>query len=105
MKNWDAAKRKRRIGRKHRRDRAAAILPIVKALCERYVIQMSSNDHGYQFRKAEYVVLWNPGTNKVNIQYTLPGHGDTVQFRPDPRRARSEPKIVEALFRLIEVTR
>jgi hypothetical protein len=78
-------------------------MPAVKALCERYAIRMDVNDHGYQFRKSEYVVLWNPGTNKVSIQYTLPGHGNTVQFSPDLKLGR--PKIVEALLRLIEVTR
>jgi hypothetical protein len=103
MQNWDAAKRRRQVGRKHRRDRAAVIMPAVKALCERYAIRIDVNDHGYQFRKAEYVVLWNPGTNKVSIQYTLPGHGNTVQFSPDPKLGK--PKIVEALLRLIEVTR
>jgi len=102
MQNWDAAKRRRQIGRKHRRDRAATIMPAIKALCERYTIQIDVNDHGYQFRKAEYVVLWSPGTNKVSVQYTLSGHGDTVQFRSDPKSGKS--KIVEALLRLIEVT-
>lgn len=103
MQNWDAAKRRRQIGRKHRRDRAAVMMPVIKALCERYAIRMAVNDHGYQFRKAEYVVLWNPGTNKVNIQYTLPGHGNTVPFSSDPKSGKS--KIVEALLRLIEVTK
>jgi hypothetical protein len=103
MSDWDAAKRRRRIGRSHRRDRAAVILPVVKALCERYGICCDVNDHGYQFRKSEYVLLWSPGTNKVSIQYTLPGHGNTVQFSPDPKSGK--PKIVEALLRLIEVTR
>ena len=102
MPNWDAAKRRRRIGRSHRRDRAAVILPVVKALCERYGIRIDVNDHGYQFRKSEYVLLWNPGTNKVSIQYTMPGHGNTVQFGSDSRS--DKPKIVEALLRLIEVT-
>jgi hypothetical protein len=103
MQNWDAAKRRRQIGRKHRRDRAAALMPAVKALCERYRITIDVNDHGYQFRKAEYVVLWSPGTNKVSIQYTMSGHGNTVQFTSDPKSGK--PKIVEALLRLIEVTR
>jgi hypothetical protein len=101
MPHWDAIKRRRRVGRVHRRAKAMEILPAVKTLCERYTIAISCNDHGYQFRKAEYVVLWHPGTNKVVIQYRLRGHGDTVLFAADNQ---SRPKIVEALLRLIKVT-
>jgi len=98
--SWDASKRRRRIGRKHRRELASRLLPAIKLLCERYDIQVDSNDHGFQFRKNEYVLLWSPSTNKVSIQYRLSGHGNTVHFE-----SRSDkPKILEALTKLVEVT-
>jgi len=98
---WKAARRRRRIGRRHRRARANALIPAVRLLCEKYGIDITCNDHGYQFRKGEYVVLWSPSTNKVNIQYTISGHGQTVPFDAG---STDKPKILEALTRLIEVT-
>jgi hypothetical protein len=103
VNDWGALKRRSRLGRKHRRAKAMRLIPALRAICAHYDIDMSCNDHGYQFRKSEYVLLWSPASNKIKVQYRLSGHGDTVPFEVSGARSRN-PKVVLALLKLIEVT-
>ena len=103
VNDWAATKRRRRLGRKHRRVKAMRLIPALRTICAHYGIDMSCNDHGYQFRKNEYVLLWSPSSNKIKVQYRLSGHGDTVPFGVSSARNRN-PKVVLALLKLIEVT-
>jgi hypothetical protein len=59
--------------------------------------------HGFQFVLHEYRINWAPSTNKVSVQYKLPGDGRTVPYTKKGRRGK--PRIVAALRELIDLTR
>jgi hypothetical protein len=98
---WKGIKRLSKLCRRHRRLAAARKLPIIKDFCRRYDIEMLLTDHGYQFRKNEYIVNWSPSTNRVQIQYALPGHNKTVAFEGTGQY--NKPKILVALEEVIEM--
>jgi hypothetical protein len=85
-----------------RLERAKTLVPAVLRLCQQHDVTVVENDHGFQFRKAEYVIVWSPRTNKVLIQYRIKGHGKAGPCR-SKASARAEPKIVQALTSLLEI--
>lgn len=98
---WKSINRLSRLRRKHRRQSALKKVPILQDFCERNGIAMLTTSHGYQFRKAEYVINWSPSTNGVQIQYALPGHNKTVPFLKSGQF--NKPKIMVALEEVIEL--
>ena len=56
--------------------------------------------HGYQFRLREYIINWSPTTNKVKIQYCLPGNGQTVDFKRNGQP--NKPRILVALEEMVD---
>ncbi len=79
---------------------AKKLVPAVLKFCEEHGVEVKENDHGYQFRKAEYVILWSPRTNKVSVQYRIKGHGNTVTFKG---KRSTVSKIMQALKSLAEI--
>lgn len=98
---WKAARKVRKLYKRKRRDRAARLMPQIRLLCETAGISIVRVEHGYQFRRDEYVINWSPSTNRVQIQYALPGHGETVPFI----RRGNEPRIIIALKEVAEIAR
>lgn len=98
---WKAARKVRKLYKRKRGDRAAVILPKIRQLCEAGGIEMLKVEHGWQFRRDEYVINWSPSTNRVQVQYALPGHGETVPFI----RRGPEPRILIALKEVVEIAR
>lgn len=88
---------------RERLERAEKLVPTVLELCEKSNIKVDQNDHGFQFRKAEYVILWSPRTNKIAVQYKVRGHDKTTKFAGDSRAQKS--KIIQALESLLEVSK
>lgn len=62
---------------------------------------MQKTAHGWQFSRDEYVVNWHPSSNKVRVQYRLPGHGETVPFVKSGQPG--QPRIVVALGELLQL--
>jgi hypothetical protein len=98
---WKTARKVRKLYKRRRRDRAACLLPQIRQLCESAGIEMLKVEHGWQFRRDEYVINWSPSTNRVQVQYALPGHGDTVPFI----RRGEVPRIVIALKEVAEIAK
>lgn len=98
---WKTARKVRKLYKRRRRDRAAFLLPQIRQLCESAGIEMLKVEHGWQFRRDEYVINWSPSTNRVQVQYALPGHGDTVPFI----RRGEVPRIVIALKEVAEIAK
>lgn len=76
-------------------------LPALRAYCAEHGISMREVEHGWQFERREYVINWNPATNKVVIQYRLPGHGETIRFTRSGQP--NKPRIVVALEELVSL--
>jgi hypothetical protein len=89
--------------RKSRYCSARRSMSEVSRLCQAHGISMRRTDHGYQFALHEYRINWAPATNKVSVQYRIPGDGRTVSFTKKGRRGK--PRIVIALKELIDLTR
>jgi len=62
---------------------------------------MLSVDGGYQFKYREYVISWLPATNRVLVQYRIPGHNQTVPFTKDGQEGK--PRIQVALEDIIDL--
>ena len=103
MTNWKSAKKIRRIYRKKRKVKSARLLPVLRQMCDAAQISMLEVEHGYQFRRNEYVINWSPTTNKVQIQYALAGHGQTIPFIR--KGSYNKPRIIVAIEELIELVR
>jgi len=99
--DWNELKRRRKRGRSQRRRSAKRYLPRLRKLCASNGVEMSEVDGGYQFRYREYVINWLTSTNRVLIQYRLPGHDRTVTFRRDGKEGK--PRIQVALEELIDL--
>lgn len=100
---WRKVRNRTKVRRKLRRDALKSKMPILKALCNRTGITCVKVEHGYQFRRDEYVINWSPSTNKVSISYTLPGQSHTVPFTKNGLPGK--PRILIALEELIELVR
>jgi hypothetical protein len=100
-------RRRSSLCRKHRLDVSERRLPRLKEFCLRVGIDMRRTEHGWQFRKlgygCEYIVNWSPSTNRVRIQYALPGHGRTVPFTGG-EGGGPKARILVALEELNELT-
>jgi len=102
QKYWEGVKRRSKICRRHRAKAAEGRLASIKEFCLRHGIEMTQTQHGWQFRKNEYVITWAPSSNRVSVQYALPGHGRTVPFAGD---LNGRSKILAALEEVCDVTR
>jgi len=100
---WSGIKRKGKLARKHRCRNARKWMPAIEEICRRAGVVIRNVEHGYQFRRDEYVLTWSPTTNRVSIQYSLPGHSTTVPFKKDGRPGR--PRVLVALEELVEIVR
>lgn len=102
-KYWQAVKRLRKLCKQKRRAIALKRLPLIREYCKITGIQMLKTEHGYQFRKAEYILNWALPSNKIHIQYALPGHSHTVAFMG--KGTQNKPKILVALEEIAELVR
>jgi len=100
--NWSDLKRRRRMGRAQRWKSAVKHVPRLTAFCAEHGVEMRSVDGGYQFRFMEYVIIWFPATNKVLVQYQLPGH-ETVRFEENGQH--NKPRVLVALEEMVDLTR
>jgi hypothetical protein len=75
----------------------------INRLCRDHGINMRRIAHGWQFTLHEYRINWAPSTNKVSVQYVIPGDSRTVPYTKKGRR--NKPRIVIALKELIDLTR
>ena len=100
---WKQVKTLSRLSRQHRQARASSLVPALRDICERAGIEMRGTSHGWQFLRGEYIINWHPSSNKVRVQYRLPGHGRTNAFSRSGEQ--DKPRIVVALEELIEITR
>ncbi len=100
---WKAIRQKKKLCNKLRKKALLKKLPMLRAVCARTGIEMTKTDHGYQFSLLEYVINWSPSTNKVSVQYRLPGASNTVTFARDGEFGK--PRILIALEELYHVTR
>ena len=89
--------------RRNRVQRSNVIFNRVRDLCARNGIRSREIAHGYQFILNEYRINWFPSTNRVNVQYALPGDGSSVSFTK--KGTRDNPRIVVALQELVDLTR
>jgi len=99
---WKGVKRLSKLCKKHRRITFSRKLPLIKEFCKRYGIEMLPTSHGYQFRRAEYIVNWSPSTNRIQVQYSLSGHYKTVPFEGSGKYNR--PKVLIALEEVVEAS-
>ena len=93
----------RQIFRRKRKDKAARMMPVIRHICEAANIAITQVEHGFQFRRDEYVINWSPTTNKVQIQYALPGHGQTLPFLR--KGSFNKPRIIVAIEELANIVR
>ena len=100
---WKGIRRKKKVVKRCRRRALAKRVPLIRAVCVRAGITMTKNSHGYLFRYGYYVLAWSLSTNKITVQYALPGENRTVLFqRPgEPNK----PRILVAIEELIELVR
>lgn len=100
---WKGVRRKKKLCNKLRKKSLLKKLPVLRAVCNRAGIAMTKVEHGYQFSFREYLINWSPSTNKVTIQYRIPGENRTVLFVRDGEP--DKPRILVAIEELINVTR
>lgn len=91
-----------RIVKDWRIKRAKKLVPAIESFCQQHGIAISENTHGYQFRKAEYVLTWNIRTNKVIVQYRISGHDKPAIFKGEA--CQTSPKVLQALQSLAQST-
>jgi hypothetical protein len=99
---WRGIKRLSKLSKLKRKSLAIKRLPLIKDFCASNNITITRIDHGYQFRKSEYIINWCPSSNKVNVQYVLSGHNKTIPFACKPDQ--NKPKILIALESVVDVT-
>lgn len=100
---WRAVRRKSKLIRKIRREVLSQRIPALREYCTRAGVEMLEVAHGWQFRYREYVLNWNPGTNRVAIQYRMPGANRTVPFTH--KGAPGKPRIVVAIEEVLDLVR
>jgi hypothetical protein len=90
---------KTRAQRRKRLIAAAKHLPSICCLCRSSGIHIKKAEHGYVFTYREYRIQWAPSTNKVVVQYDIPGDGNNVPFTKQGQRGK--PRIIVALEELV----
>jgi hypothetical protein len=103
LSNWQSLKRAKRVYKRQRNRAAGKLLPRLKEFCQQNEVEMLEVGHGYQFKLREYVLNWSPSTNKVQVQYRLSGHGNTVRFARAGQPGK--PRVVVALEEMIALVR
>lgn len=100
---WKGIRRKKKVVKRCRRRALSKRIPLIREVCARAGIDMKKGAHGFIFRYGEYILSWSLSTNKVAIQYAIPGENRTVLFQrsgePD------KPRILVAIEELIDLVR
>jgi len=92
---WQTVKKVKKVYKRHRTKAANKLLPRLQEFCQKNNIEMLTVSHGYQFKLREYLLTWAPSTNKVQVQYCLSGHGNTVRFARSGQPGK--PRVLVAL--------
>lgn len=100
---WRAVRRKSKLVRLIRREVLAQRIPALRQYCGRAGVEMLEVKHGWQFRYREYILNWSPTTNRVSIQYRMPGANRTVPFTRNGEPGK--PRIVVAIEEVLDLVR
>lgn len=100
---WKNVKRLSKLRRKARKAYAHKRLPLIKEFCQKHDIEIRRLEHGFQFRLSEYIINWSPTSNRVQVQYSIPGHDQTVPFSGE--EVPGKLKIMCALEEAVQLVR
>lgn len=98
---WRSVRRKSKLVRRIRHEVLSQRIPALREYCARTGVEMLEVAHGWQFRYREYVLNWNPGTNRVSVQNRMKGSNRTIPFTRSG--SPGKPRIVVAIEEVLDL--